>query len=362
MSGTPIAAENPWRFSSKRQDPTTDWVHYEFRVYDPSSGRWLSRDPIGEAGGENLYGFVGNNPLGAVDALGLAAISYLAGFGWDGDEADEYETSIGEFCLSAWEGVKCFAEEVKSDFPGAREKLIEGMSDRYATVIDLYGEWAVWAFVVNDVTGATTLVEGASGIDLITQQYLTEEERTERQLTGGGQLLLTITGPLAQCERAAARQCASRSLSAAESFSGTGPKGSCCASAPRPSAPPVAQPGLPQCAAKPQVLANQAAGNAARDAIAATRPGSLIEQNRRVTGGLRRIDVLDGRMAIESKVGRTCLSKDVTRELARDIKMLRAGLVDSVEWHFSPSPTTGKVGPTRPLRAKLNKFGIGIVE
>jgi RHS repeat-associated protein len=71
MSGTAIAAENPWRFSSKRQDPTTDWVHYEFRVYDPSSGRWLSRDPIGEAGGENLYGFVGNDPVNGVDLFGL---------------------------------------------------------------------------------------------------------------------------------------------------------------------------------------------------------------------------------------------------------------------------------------------------
>jgi RHS repeat-associated protein len=73
MSGTPIAAENPWRFSSKRQDPTTDWVHYEFRVYDPSSGRWLSRDPIGEAGGENLYGFVGNDPVNQVDLFGFCA-------------------------------------------------------------------------------------------------------------------------------------------------------------------------------------------------------------------------------------------------------------------------------------------------
>ena len=71
MSGTAIAAENPWRFSSKRQDPTTDWVHYEFRVYDPSSGRWLSRDPIGEAGGENLYGFVGNDPVNRVDLFGF---------------------------------------------------------------------------------------------------------------------------------------------------------------------------------------------------------------------------------------------------------------------------------------------------
>jgi len=71
LSGGAIATENPWRFSSKRQDPTTDWIHYEFRIYDPASGRWLSRDPIGEAGGENLYGFVGNDPVNRVDLWGL---------------------------------------------------------------------------------------------------------------------------------------------------------------------------------------------------------------------------------------------------------------------------------------------------
>ena len=39
--------------------------------YNPSTGRWLSRDPIGERGGVNLYGFVGNAPLDNQDALGL---------------------------------------------------------------------------------------------------------------------------------------------------------------------------------------------------------------------------------------------------------------------------------------------------
>jgi RHS repeat-associated protein len=42
-----------------------------FRVYDPQSARWLSRDPIGEAGGLNLYGYVGGNPVTLVDPLGL---------------------------------------------------------------------------------------------------------------------------------------------------------------------------------------------------------------------------------------------------------------------------------------------------
>jgi hypothetical protein len=114
--------------------------------------------------------------------------------------------------------------------------------------------------------------------------------------------------------------------------------------------------------AVPQVLQNKALGDAARDAIAASRPGSVIEQNFQVTGGLRRVDVLDGTTAIESKVGRTSLGSRERQELARDVKMLRSGQVESVEWHFSPSPITGKSGPTPKLRAKLEKFGIQIVE
>lgn len=39
--------------------------------YNPNAGRWLSRDPIGEEGGKNVYGFVGNKPTRHVDALGL---------------------------------------------------------------------------------------------------------------------------------------------------------------------------------------------------------------------------------------------------------------------------------------------------
>ena len=43
------------------------------RDYEPASGRpkWPSRDPIGENGGGNLYGMVGNNPLQFWDFLGL---------------------------------------------------------------------------------------------------------------------------------------------------------------------------------------------------------------------------------------------------------------------------------------------------
>ena len=48
-------------------------VMYLARPYDPNMGRWLSRDPIGEAGGVNLYGFVENTPISQWDYLGLQA-------------------------------------------------------------------------------------------------------------------------------------------------------------------------------------------------------------------------------------------------------------------------------------------------
>jgi RHS repeat-associated protein len=43
----------------------------KYRAYDPQTARWLSRDPIEEAGGINLYGYVGGNPISHTDPLGL---------------------------------------------------------------------------------------------------------------------------------------------------------------------------------------------------------------------------------------------------------------------------------------------------
>jgi RHS repeat-associated protein len=42
-----------------------------FRAYDSDLGRWISRDPIGERGGLNLYGYVAGKPINRFDQLGL---------------------------------------------------------------------------------------------------------------------------------------------------------------------------------------------------------------------------------------------------------------------------------------------------
>lgn len=65
-------------------------MYYNFRYYSPELGRWLSRDPIEEKGGYNLYGMVNNNPVDYWDWLGLN------GFGYDGSDSDKQFDNGGQ--------------------------------------------------------------------------------------------------------------------------------------------------------------------------------------------------------------------------------------------------------------------------
>ena len=60
-----------FRHATKYHDPETGFMYYGGRYYAPALGRWLTRDPLEEEGGLNLYGFCGNKGLNAVDPFGL---------------------------------------------------------------------------------------------------------------------------------------------------------------------------------------------------------------------------------------------------------------------------------------------------
>ena len=65
-----LADVNPFRFSTKYLDAETGLYYYGLRYYQPESGRWLSRDPMGERGADNLYGYVDNDAVNLVDPDG----------------------------------------------------------------------------------------------------------------------------------------------------------------------------------------------------------------------------------------------------------------------------------------------------
>ena len=80
------AFEGRFMFSSKEWEPTVGLYYYGYRFYSPQLGRWPSRDPLGEFADplHNLYRFVGNNPLNAVDPDGRAPILITAVSGGPG--------------------------------------------------------------------------------------------------------------------------------------------------------------------------------------------------------------------------------------------------------------------------------------
>jgi RHS repeat-associated protein len=108
--GTPPAGNRPVpRIRKRQKNPKSRGLRprvtdYQYRYYDPVTGRWLSRDPIEEEGAINLYGFVNNSPIIRHDLLGMwfewlpilgtieAAIKTGLG-GYPGMDAEDYTVS-----------------------------------------------------------------------------------------------------------------------------------------------------------------------------------------------------------------------------------------------------------------------------
>jgi RHS repeat-associated protein len=68
---TASALDWSFLFHAEFQDTDSGLYNYGYRYYHPELGRWVSRDPIGERGGLNLYAFVGNDGVSKWDYLGL---------------------------------------------------------------------------------------------------------------------------------------------------------------------------------------------------------------------------------------------------------------------------------------------------
>jgi RHS repeat-associated protein len=77
-------------FHAEFLDSDSGLYNYGYRYYNPQLGRWPSRDPIGEDGGLNLYGFAINNAVRNLDLFGLRRYTVDLGDGWTA-EIDSWE-------------------------------------------------------------------------------------------------------------------------------------------------------------------------------------------------------------------------------------------------------------------------------
>jgi RHS repeat-associated protein len=106
----------PFGFAGGLYDRDTGLIRFGARDYDPETGRWTTKDPLGFDGGEsNLYAYVGNNPLNQVDPLGLFLYPWESPIMFEGGTAAEraeiqaaadqvFSTPRGQEMLSKIEG------------------------------------------------------------------------------------------------------------------------------------------------------------------------------------------------------------------------------------------------------------------
>jgi RHS repeat-associated protein len=71
-SRSQTGSQMPFTYTGEQSDAESGLVYLRARFMDPKTGQFLSRDPIGFAGGDtNLYAYVKNNPARFVDPRGL---------------------------------------------------------------------------------------------------------------------------------------------------------------------------------------------------------------------------------------------------------------------------------------------------
>ncbi len=75
INGTNPDFAVPFGFAGGLYDRDTKLVRFGYRDYDPETGRWTAKDPIGFAGGDtDMYGYCLNDPINSIDTDGLIKI------------------------------------------------------------------------------------------------------------------------------------------------------------------------------------------------------------------------------------------------------------------------------------------------
>ncbi|NLN02395.1 MAG: RHS repeat-associated core domain-containing protein [Lentisphaerae bacterium] len=99
----PLVGSCPFGFQSKYYDPETGFWYFGHRYYDAKACKWLTADPLGEAGGLNLTAFCGGDPVNQVDPFGLEIDALPPGLAWQTALMPYEEVGPYYYCTKFWE-------------------------------------------------------------------------------------------------------------------------------------------------------------------------------------------------------------------------------------------------------------------
>jgi len=114
-----------YRRSTKYTDAESGLIYFGYRLYHSGTGSWLTRDPLMETGGLNLYSIVNNDPITRIDALGLSVFG-VDDYSWDFNIV-EHNHNKEELLwdVSGYNFSKCeFFFNAKKVFPGEWFKYV----------------------------------------------------------------------------------------------------------------------------------------------------------------------------------------------------------------------------------------------
>jgi RHS repeat-associated protein len=153
----------PFGFAGGLMDDHSGLVRFGARDYDPTTGRWTAKDPIGFAGGDgNLYAYVANDPINASDPTGLKDFTQCEAAKFLRSLVDAMQHDPGRF-FPQWP----LEFDPKANDPGSggpKERNVSTLQDRY----NVDGQWLRSDQFGNFAAGyAGQYVFGSAGLALV---------------------------------------------------------------------------------------------------------------------------------------------------------------------------------------------------